>query len=95
MQPTIRLTRKELAERLRLKVNTLAHWAGAGIGPKFINVNGRTLYDIAEVQRWEAERTHGSTAEYDSPRAANIVAGAAAYNAQRSQQAQAQASATA
>ena len=89
MQTPIRLTRKELAARLRLKVNTLAHWAGDGIGPKFINVNGRTLYDLQEVERWEAARTHASTAEFNTgARAANIVAGAAGYNEQRAQQAQ-------
>ncbi len=88
MQVKVRLTRKELAARLRVQPNTLAHWAGDGKGPKFINVNGRALYDLNEVERWEAARTHASTAEFDTgARAVNLVAGAAAWNEQRRAQA--------
>lgn len=80
----IRLTRKELAERLRLKANTLAHWAIDGKGPKFIIVNGRVLYDLEMVEAWEAAHTHQSTAEFNTgPRAAALVAGAAEWNAKR------------
>ncbi len=87
-----RLTRAELAERLRLKVNTLAHWAVKGIGPKYLVINGRVLYDLNVVETWEAEQTHASTAEYDTgPRAASLVAGAAKWNAERREQREARA----
>ena len=80
----IRLTRKELAERLRLKTNTLAHWAVHGKGPKFLVVNGRVLYDLRVVEAWERERTHQSTAEFDTgPRAAALSAAATEWNARR------------
>ncbi len=88
----IHLTRKELAERLRLKTGTLAHWAVQGRGPKFLVVNGRVLYALEEVERWEALRTHQSTAEWDTgPRAAALAAAAAKWNAQRREQREAQA----
>jgi hypothetical protein len=88
----IRLTRKELAERLRLKTNTLAHWAIDGKGPKFIIVNGRVLYDLDVVEAWEAQRTHQSTAEFDTgPRAAALSVAASKWNAQRREQREAQA----
>lgn len=84
METRIRITRKQLAERLCLRPNTLAHWAGDGKGPKFINVNGRVLYDLEEVERWEAARTHASTAEFDTgARAANLVSAATAWNERR------------
>lgn len=72
MSVPIRLTRAELAQRLRLQPITLAHWAVQGKGPKFIALGTRVLYDLDEVQRWEAEHTHQSTAEFDSPSAANV-----------------------
>jgi hypothetical protein len=79
-----RLTRRELATRLRVQPNTLAHWAVDGKGPKFINVNGRVLYDLEEVERWEAARTHASTAEFDTgARAANLLPAATAWNERR------------
>lgn len=87
-----RLTRKELAARLCKKPNTLDHWAVKGIGPKYLVINGRVLYDLDEVERWEASRTHQSTAEYDTgPRAAVLAVNAAKWNAQRREQREAQA----
>ena len=61
----IRLTRAQLAARLNKKVNTLAHWAGDGKGPKYMVIHGRVVYDLEEVERWEREHTHQSTAEYE------------------------------
>lgn len=65
MQKT-RLTRAQLAARLSMRPNTLAHWAVQGKGPKYLVINGRVLYDLEEVERWEAAHTHQSTAEYDT-----------------------------
>lgn len=84
MEAKTRLTRKELAARLRLKPETLAHWAVAGRGPKYLVINGRVLYDLDELERWERERTHRSTAEYETgPRGKALTAGAAKWNEQR------------
>lgn len=66
MNTPVRLSRTQLAARLGLQPNTLAHWARKGNGPKFILINRRARYDLAEVERWERERTHQSTAEYDA-----------------------------
>ncbi len=74
MQTKTRLTRAQLAARLNKKPNTLAHWASDGIGPKYISINGRVVYDLDEVERWEAQHTHQSTAEYSHPGAVNIAA---------------------
>lgn len=77
MQKT-RLTRAQLASRLSLQPNTLAHWAVQGKGPKYLVINGRVLYDLDEVERWEAAHTHQSTAEYDTGGRAQRFAPAAA-----------------
>ena len=69
----IRLTRKELAERLRLKTNTLAHWAIDGKGPKFIIVNGRVLYDLDVVEAWESDHVDELVAQLLAAGAAGAI----------------------
>lgn len=46
------LTRAELAAQLRLAVDTLAKWASAGTGPKFIRIGSRTYYRRESVREW-------------------------------------------
>lgn len=64
---TIRLTRRQLAERWGLRPNTLAHWATDGKGPKYIPFAGKALYDLEDVEQYEREhfRAVQSSADYD------------------------------
>jgi hypothetical protein len=76
MQTITRLSTAQLAARLNRSANTLRHWRSAGVGPQYLIINGRAVYDLATVEAWEAERTHQSTAEYDVPAgvaAANVA----------------------
>lgn len=53
------LTRKELAEELRIKAQSLAAMAIRGDGPPFVKVGTRLVrYRRADVDAWFAERTH-------------------------------------
>ncbi|MFG6637149.1 helix-turn-helix transcriptional regulator [Sulfitobacter sp. 1A12126] len=46
------LTRAELAAQLKLAVDTLAKWASAGTGPRFIRIGSRTYYREESVREW-------------------------------------------
>jgi DNA-binding transcriptional MerR regulator len=50
------LTTEELAERFRTAPSTCRYWRMQGYGPTGVRVGRRTLYDLAEVERWEAEQ---------------------------------------
>jgi len=52
--PSPWLTREELAERLRLKPQTLAVWAVHKEGPPYSTFGGRVRYHLAQVEAWEA-----------------------------------------
>ena len=44
---------KEVAERLRVSVGTLAAWRVAGSGPKYIKWGRIILYPLAEIEAFE------------------------------------------
>jgi len=50
------LTRKEAAELLRRRPQTLRVWAMRGVGPPYIRVNGLALYPEAALRGWLEER---------------------------------------
>jgi predicted site-specific integrase-resolvase len=43
------LTKQETADLLRVEIRTLDNWAKEGKPPKVYKINGRVLYDRAEV----------------------------------------------
>ncbi len=47
------LTRRELANRYRRAVKTLANWASKGTGPLYILFGGVALYRLSDVLAWE------------------------------------------
>jgi len=47
----------ELADRWHLHRQTLIRWRKAGAGPGFTRINGRVLYPLAEVERYEQANT--------------------------------------
>lgn len=49
----IYLTPTELAERLRLSRNTLAVWRNKGIGPRYLKINKKILYNVEDVEDFE------------------------------------------
>jgi hypothetical protein len=58
------LTTEDLAQRFRTTANTVRYWRMAGVdyGPQGVKVGRRVLYDLAEVERWEAEQVDKATA---------------------------------
>lgn len=51
------LTTDEVAERFRTSASTVRYWRHVGdYGPRGVKIGRRVLYDLAEVERWEAEQ---------------------------------------
>jgi hypothetical protein len=51
------LTRKELAGRLGVSVQTIAAWAVQGAGPRYARFNnGPVRYALADVAAWEQQQ---------------------------------------
>lgn len=55
-QQRVWLTTEDLAERFRTSPGTVRYWKHTGYGPPGVRIGRRTLYDPAEVSRWERER---------------------------------------
>lgn len=60
------LTTAEVSERYggRLSVRTLNNWRSQGKGPRFMRLEGKILYAVEELERWEQESTYSSTSNY-------------------------------
>ena len=57
MEQQIWLTRKELAERLGVSVQTVAQWAVQGAGPRYARFNnGPVRYLLVDVVAWEQQQ---------------------------------------
>ncbi|WKK13875.1 helix-turn-helix domain-containing protein [Rhodococcus ruber] len=65
MQPSTDylLTRREVADRLKLPVKTLATWASTGKGPRFARIGKYARYRLSDVIAWEDEQFTGGGAE--------------------------------
>jgi predicted DNA-binding transcriptional regulator AlpA len=50
------LSRRELADRYRLPVKTLAQWASKGTGPRYARMGRHVRYRLSDVIDWETER---------------------------------------
>lgn len=46
------LTTVEVAQYLRIRVNTLEQWRSRGKGPAFVRVGRRVRYRRREIDRW-------------------------------------------
>jgi excisionase family DNA binding protein len=58
------LTPEEVAKRLRVEKSTLQVWRTRGGGPAYTKVGHRTiLYDLKDVEAFEAKRKYNNTAE--------------------------------
>ena len=50
----MKLTQEQLAERWHISPRTLEQWRWLGKGPKFLKIGARVLYDVTEVEAYEA-----------------------------------------
>lgn len=49
----LNLTPEEVADRLRVKVDTLYHWKLRRMGPKWFKAGRRLRYRLADVEAYE------------------------------------------
>jgi len=51
------LTDVQLASRWQLHRQTLLRWRRQTVGPAYVRIEGRVLYPLAEVERYEQANT--------------------------------------
>jgi hypothetical protein len=56
------LNQLELSRRWAMSPRSLERWRWTGVGPRFLKVGGRVVYRLADIEAFEAERLHESTA---------------------------------
>jgi hypothetical protein len=62
--PNERMTTAELAAELKRSPETLTRWRRLRIGPPFLRIQGRVLYDRTQVETWlESHSVKGNAAE--------------------------------
>ncbi|MBF6393327.1 helix-turn-helix domain-containing protein [Nocardia farcinica] len=54
------LTRKEVADRLKVPTKTLAQWAFKGTGPRYAKIGRFARYRLADVEAWENQQITGA-----------------------------------
>ena len=58
------LTPEQVADRLSVAVQTLAHWRVRGIGPSYVHLSARCVrYSETTLEQWLMARMQSSTAE--------------------------------
>jgi predicted DNA-binding transcriptional regulator AlpA len=57
------LTAAEAARTLRLSERTLERLRVSGLGPKFVKLKRRVLYQQSDLSEWVTSRVVGSTSE--------------------------------
>ncbi|OYN81697.1 helix-turn-helix transcriptional regulator [Mycolicibacterium sphagni] len=50
------LTRRDVSERIKIPVGTLAQWATRGEGPRYALFGRHARYRLSDVIRWENEQ---------------------------------------
>lgn len=51
-----KLTTEEVADRYRTVPSTVRYWRMNGTGPTGVKIGRRVLYDLSDLERWEAEQ---------------------------------------
>lgn len=48
----------------KISIRTLANWRSQGKGPKFLRLEGKIMYPLEELQKWEEHSLYSSTSNY-------------------------------
>lgn len=59
---TKHLNQLELSRRWAISPRTLERWRWQSFGPDFVKVGGRVLYRLSDVERYEIENLHQTSA---------------------------------
>lgn len=64
-----RLTTREASAYFegKISVRTLNNWRSQGKGPRFLRMEGKVLYPIDELKRWEQANLYSCTSNYRAP----------------------------
>jgi hypothetical protein len=55
------IDQKGLAERWLISPRTLEQWRWQGRGPRYLKINRRVVYPLAEIEAFEAANLHANT----------------------------------
>ena len=55
------LTPTELAKRWRVHVNSVERWRREGKPPDYITINGKILYNLADIEALESAKRKSAT----------------------------------
>lgn len=55
------INQRQLASRWDLSEATLERWRTEGIGPKFLKIQGRVLYRLIDIEKFEDDSLRSST----------------------------------
>lgn len=67
MTTTTHFDQLQLAERRGLSPKTLERWRVIGTGPKYIQLPGKVIYRLCDIEAFENECLVSSTAELRKP----------------------------
>lgn len=56
-------TNRELAEYVRVSVNTVDYWRFMGTGPRFVRVGRHVRYQQSDIDRWLTSNAADCTGE--------------------------------
>jgi|AntAceMinimDraft_11_1070367.scaffolds.fasta_scaffold14977_2 predicted DNA-binding transcriptional regulator AlpA len=68
IETTRRVASPNAAELLGISESTLRKWRMSGIGPRFIKVGSRVVYDTGELEDWLERRSRTQTTSYLAPK---------------------------
>jgi hypothetical protein len=57
------INQRQLASRWDLSEATLERWRTEGIGPKFLKLQGRVLYRLIDIEKFEDDSLRSSTSK--------------------------------
>lgn len=60
---TKHINQRQLASRWDLSEATLERWRTEGIGPKFLKLQGRVLYRLIDIEKFEDDSLRSSTSK--------------------------------
>lgn len=71
---TKHLNQRQLASRWDLSEASLERWRTEGLGPKFLKLQGRVLYRLVDIEKFEDDSLRSSTSKPANAESALAIA---------------------